>query len=102
MIKCEECAKEFKTQQGLIGHMRFVHGIKKSKQAPLFPPKRFITDDELTKALSMIMGELLVYTKKVDELQTAFVSLLALQPEDIQAKWNQLLKAKGILGQSTG
>jgi hypothetical protein len=55
MIRCEECAKKFKTQQGLVGHLRFVHGIKKDKQAPLFPPKRFITDDELSKALGTIV-----------------------------------------------
>jgi len=52
MIKCEECAKEFKTQQGLVGHLRFVHGIKTSKQQSLFPSKRFITDDNLIDALA--------------------------------------------------
>lgn len=102
MIKCEECGKEFKTTQALGGHMRFVHGIKTNKQAPLFPPKRFITDADLAEALSVIAEAVGINAKKVDELQTAFVSLLALQPEDIQAKWNQLLKAQGILDQSTG
>ncbi len=55
MIRCEECAKRFKTQQGLVGHLRFVHGIKKDKRIPLFPPKRFITDEELKEALSTIV-----------------------------------------------
>jgi len=55
MVKCEECGKEFKTTQALGGHMRFVHGIRKDKQATLFPPKRFITDEELERALGSIL-----------------------------------------------
>ena len=54
MIKCEDCGKEFKTTQALGGHMRFVHGVRKDNQAPLFPPKRFITDDQLTEELSTV------------------------------------------------
>ena len=76
MIKCEICQREFKTQQGLTGHMRFVHGIKTSKQASLFPPKRFITDDTLAdavdKRLSVITHELIATMKvmsgRIDEL----------------------------------
>jgi len=62
MIKCEECGKEFKTQQGLVGHMRFVHGIKSSRQQSLFPSKRFITDTQLDEALGAI-------AKRLEELQ---------------------------------
>jgi len=32
--------------------MRFVHGVKKDGQSPLFPPKRFITDEQLAEALA--------------------------------------------------
>jgi len=76
MIKCEICGKEFKTQQGLSGHERFVHGIKPDKQHPLFPPKRFVTDDNLAEAvdkrLSAITHELIttmsVMSGRIDEL----------------------------------
>ena len=52
MIKCEDCGKDFKSTQALGGHMRFVHGVRKDSQAPLFPPKRFITDENLIDALA--------------------------------------------------
>jgi len=76
MIKCEICGKEFKTQQGLSGHERFVHGIKPDKQHPLFPPKRFVTDENLAEAvdkrLSVITHELIttmsVMSGRIDEL----------------------------------
>jgi len=54
MIKCEKCGKEFKTTQALGGHMRFVHGIRKDSQAPLLPPKRFITDAEYNEAVTQL------------------------------------------------
>ena len=57
MNKCDVCEREFKNPQGLSGHMRFVHGIKSSKQASLSPPKRFITDEELEKALLYFRDE---------------------------------------------
>jgi len=56
MIKCEQCAKEFKTQQGLVGHLRFVHGIKTSKQASLFPSKRLATEQLLYTTLAELIS----------------------------------------------
>ena len=46
-MKCEICGKECKTQQGLAGHMRWLHGRPGRKQAQLFPTRRLITDVEL-------------------------------------------------------
>lgn len=55
MVKCEICNRDFKTEQGLVGHRRFVHGVKPDKKAPLFPPKRFITDDSFAETLMKVL-----------------------------------------------
>jgi hypothetical protein len=55
MITCDVCQREFKNQQGLTGHMRFVHGIKPNKQHPLFPTNRFITDDNFAEVMMKVL-----------------------------------------------
>lgn len=74
MIKCEVCQKECKTGQGLAGHMRFAHGILPDKQYPLSPPKRFITDEQLTQALAKISSN--IY-KCLEEVTTSHARLMS-------------------------
>jgi len=73
MVKCEQCAREFRTQQGLVGHLRFVHGIKPNTQQPLFPPKRFITDEDLEK-----------YIRSSDELMATHSKVETVLMEKVQ------------------
>jgi len=75
MIKCTECAKEFKTQQGLVGHLRFVHGIKSNPQEPLFPPKRFITDEQLVEAITAISARVTNLNESVNVNASANAAL---------------------------
>jgi len=49
MMKCEICGKECKTEQGLAGHMRWLHGRPGRRQLQLFPTRRLITDAELVE-----------------------------------------------------
>ena len=77
MTKCEVCGKEFKTGQGLGGHMRWVHGIIPDKQHPLFPPKRFITDEQLSEALKTIMDSIIALTERVNANATAGAAAVA-------------------------
>jgi len=89
MVKCEECGKEFKTTQALGGHMRFVHGIRKDKQATLFPPKRFITDEELERALSTILDtltKLVEFKNEQGQLNEAQGKLLVDVAEEVKAQ----------------
>ena len=63
MITCDICERQFKTQQGLIGHRRFKHGIKTNPQLPLDPPKHFITDETLYLCLNQLLDTVVELVK---------------------------------------
>ena len=67
MTKCDVCGKEFRTGQGLGGHMRWVHGIMPDRQHPLLPPRRFITDEDLLKNSTAVQAVLEALVKTVRE-----------------------------------
>ena len=87
MIKCEVCGKEFKTGQGLGGHMRWVHGIIPDKQHPLFPPKRFITDEQLAEMLGKLI--LVNYAHLVEQHE--------IRPDSVPAKALEVMTGRRIV-----
>ena len=86
MVKCDICQREFKTQQGLIGHQRFVHGIKPDKKAPLFPSKRFTTDEDLAKINKALNDNLVkqvaIWNERAQKIEEATKFLEKCRQED--------------------
>lgn len=66
MMKCEICGKECKTEQGLAGHMRWLHGRPGRRQLQLFPTRRLITDAELIE----------IFTRRDERNHQAHMDLL--------------------------
>lgn len=91
MIKCEECGKDFKTQQGFTGHMRFVHGISTKKQLPLVLPKRFVTyeqmaelDRKIVENFERLNRKIAANTESQSVVNGFLVSLVAGVPEQVK------------------
>jgi hypothetical protein len=76
--KCAQCDRDFKTTQALSSHIRFVHGARQHKQAPLSTPKRLITDEQLTKQLTTItqaVNQLYEFRKKQDKFNEEVITI---------------------------
>jgi histidinol phosphatase-like enzyme len=64
MVKCPKCKKEFKSSQGLAGHMRMMHNVKLTKNASILD-----TDEDLTAALKAIHEALDLLTDKMAKVE---------------------------------
>ena len=64
MVKCSKCKKEFKSAQGLAGHMRMMHDVKTTKATSILD-----TDVDLVAALKAIHESLDILTDKMTKVE---------------------------------
>lgn len=81
MIKCEECAREFKTKQGVAGHMLWVHNRPSQKQLALLTPRRFITNQELIALFKVRDKSMAEVHRVVTDISARTLLLLSNQTE---------------------
>ena len=96
MIKCELCEKEFKTKQGVAGHMLWVHNRPSRKQLPLLTPRRFITDEELLHQFKVRDRSIQTLRESVIALSERTFVLLSKLVE-LKGKQSELKKAHNNL-----
>ncbi|MBA7543969.1 hypothetical protein ES705_36316 [subsurface metagenome] len=87
MIKCELCGKEFKTGQGLSGHMKFVHGVSGGSGKPV---TQLVTGEQLHQLegdIEVLGEQLSNHTQQLHQLNG-----YPKQANDFGQQLNQLTK----------
>ena len=74
--RCPECGAVFKNFQGLSGHRQFKHGVPPSKQYPLEPQDRLVTESRLEEALEQQLDQLLQLRNQVSDLEERLFAVI--------------------------
>lgn len=79
MIECEICGREFKTKQGLSGHMQWVHpdAAKRTKQVQLARPADSRSIERIDKRLTLVEED-------VERIKSSKSSVTTSQPKSVR------------------
>jgi len=91
MIECELCGKEFKTGQGLSGHMKFVHGVSGGSGKPV---TQLVTSEQLQQ-LGEQLRQLEGDTEQLGEQVSSYTHQLSNHTQQLNNHTQQLQQLNG-------